>query len=208
MIYYSVDGGSTIVSLSSVDLPGDLGANVPAGVSDCAISNDGTTIIVAFGSITPSGSYSYSNYLAISTNSGSSWTPLYPPTLLANATPLKTACVSTDGLCIIVGYQTGVQYLADISFDQGTTWASSTADPSAQVGDSLVASYVMPSGGPSPITLEMGPGSYLITGYPADLVEGSQPLPVETEIHRKIRDPWDCDEWGRFQPGACIRPIY
>lgn len=26
--------------------------------------------------------------------------------------------------------------------------------------------------------------------------------------HRKIRDPWDCDEFGRFQPGACIRPIY
>ncbi len=24
---------------------------------------------------------------------------------------------------------------------------------------------------------------------------------------RTIRDNWDCDEWGRFQPGACARPV-
>lgn len=91
-----------------------------------------------------------------------------------------TCNVSPDGLGFVVGcYRSAdAQYCIDMSIDQGVSWIESTIDP---VQNNF------------PVTAYMVPNQVTV---------------VESEVHRLIRDPWDCDEWGRFQPSASIRRIY
>lgn len=153
-----------------------------ASIADCGVSSDGNVLVVGFGNVSATG-YALKSLAFISVDGGTTWSTITTDTITANY--FLYACnVSPDAQTVAIAYSNGLIlqtiYKVDISLDLATTWIYSTV-PVVTTGLSWVAIYMIP----------------IIA-----------PAPAEAEVHRQIRDPWDCDEWGRFQPGVCIRKIF
>lgn len=202
-IWVSVDGGanwtSTNLSAATGHSSGRFG--------DCSVTPDGGTIIASFEQIINSGFWPA---VFKSTNGGASFTNIsaniqYPGSIGSaaggapgtNPTGCTQCNVAPDGLAMVV------------TFIYGDTFHT---EPDGLNGEIMYANVSLDGG-----------ATFILCGYNADPYESGSflglftgiyitpytplPVPATPEVHRQIRDPWDCDEWGRFQPGVCIRRI-